>query len=92
VNDSQAVFQMQLERARSVKQAHESELLTKANVVGVGVGFSQAGGKPTRDVAIVVMVKVKVPAANLLPQDALPDEIEGIPVDVQPVGEFRIHD
>jgi len=91
VSDSQAAFQAQLERARSIKQAHESELLNKPNVVGVGVGFRQTGGKPTRDVAIVVMVKVKLPAADLRPQDALPDEIEGIPVDVQPVGDFDIH-
>jgi hypothetical protein len=92
VSDPQATFQAQLERARSIKQAHESELLTKANVVGVGVGFRQVGGKPTRDVAIVVMVKVKLPAADVQPQDVLPDEIEGVPVDVQPVGEFGIHD
>jgi hypothetical protein len=42
-------------------------------------------------VAIVVMVRAKVPPVELEPQDALPDQIEGIPVDVQPVGEFGIH-
>lgn len=91
MSDPQATFQQQLERARSIKQAHESELLTKPNVVGVGVGFRQTSGKPTRDVAIVVMVKVKLPASELLPQEILPEEIEGIPVDVQAVGEFGIH-
>ena len=83
MSDPQDAFQAQLERARSIKQAHETELLKKPNVVGVGVGFRQIGGKPTRDVAIVVMVKVKLPAADLQPQDSLPDQIEGIPVDVQ---------
>lgn len=91
MSDPQAGFQAQLERARSIKRAYESELLTKPNVVGVGVGFRQIGGKPTRDVAIVIMVKVKLPATELQPQDTLPDEIEGIPVDVQAVGEFGIH-
>jgi hypothetical protein len=91
VSDPSEAFQAQLARAREVKNAHESELLAKANVVGVGVGFQQIGGKPTRDVAIVVMVKVKVPAAELHPGDALPEEIDGVPVDVQPVGEFGIH-
>ncbi len=92
MNDPSAAFQAQLARARSVKDAHESELLSKLNVVGVGVGFRQIGGKPTRDVAIVVMVKVKLPATEIRPQDTVPDQIEGIPVDVQPVGEFSIHE
>ena len=91
MSDSDAAFKRQLARARAVKQAHESELLTKANVVGVGVGFRQTAGNPTPDVAIVVMVRVKVPSADLKPEDALPDEIDGVPVDVQPVGEFSIH-
>ncbi len=91
MSEPQAGFQARLERARAVKQAHEAELLSKANVVGVGVGFRRTSGEPTADVAIVVMVRVKVPAADLLPDEALPDEIEGIPVDVQPVGEFGIH-
>lgn len=91
MTDDQVAFQAQLARAREVKQAHESELMSKANVVGVGVGFRQMAGKPTPDVAIVVMVKVKVPSADLQPEDTLPVEIEGVPVDVQPVGEFDIH-
>lgn len=84
-------FTDQLERARQVKQIHESELLARANVVGVGVGFRQTGGKPTRQVAIVVMVREKVPAAELRPEDSLPRTLDGVPVDVQAVGEFGIH-
>ncbi len=84
-------FTDQLERARQVKETHESELLARANVVGVGVGFRQTGGKPTRQVAIVVMVREKVPTAELRPEDSLPREIDGVPIDVQAVGEFGIH-
>jgi hypothetical protein len=91
VSDPGSAFEAQLERAREVKQTHEVELLAKANVVGVGVGFRQVGGKPTRDVAIVVMVRTKVPLIALEPGDLLPDQIDGIPVDVQAVGEFSIH-
>jgi hypothetical protein len=80
-----------LDRARQVKQDHEAELLARANVVGVGVGFRQTGGKPTRQVAIVVMVRDKVPETELRPGEALPREIDGVPVDVQAVGEFGIH-
>jgi len=40
-------------------------------------------------VALVVMVSRKVPPHELAPQDILPREIEGIPVDVQEVGELK---
>jgi hypothetical protein len=92
VSERPQAFDEQLERARLVKQVHETELLARANVVGVGVGFRQTGGKPTRQVAIVVMVRDKLPSAELRPEDALPREIDGVPVDVQAVGEFGIHD
>ena len=49
----------------------------------------QRGGKPTDDVAVVVMVKAKVPPSQLAPEDIIPAQIEGVPVDVQEVGEIR---
>ena len=76
-------------RARAAKRAHASELLTKRNVVGVGVGLRQEGGARTDTVALVVMVSRKVPRAQLSPDDLLPSEIDGVPVDVQEVGELR---
>jgi len=79
-----------LDQARAVKQAHEQELLSKANVVGVGVGLRKRGNRQTGDVAIVVMVRKKVPAAGLLQQDIIPAEIDGVPVDVQEVGDFQV--
>ena len=60
-----------------------------ANVVGVGVGFQQIGGKQTKDIALVVMVSKKLPLESLAQRDILPRQIEGIPVDVQEVGEIR---
>lgn len=74
------------QRASAVKQAYQDELLSKANVVGVGVGFRTVGGQRTDDIALVVMVTQKLPRAQLDPRDILPREIEGIPVDVQEVG------
>jgi hypothetical protein len=53
------------------------------------VGYRQVGGERTETVALVVMVSRKLPAAQLAPQDVLPNEIEGVPVDVQEVGEVR---
>lgn len=78
------------ERAKAVKQAYEKELLAKANVVGVGVGLHQRGNKLTDKAAIVVMVRRKVPPAQLNQEDIIPGEIEGVPVDVQEVGDLQV--
>ncbi len=83
--------QRAIERARQVLQAHRDELLGKANVVGVGVGLRQRGGEDTGEVALVVMVSRKVPRAQLAEGDLVPQEIEGVPVDVQQMGEFEAH-
>jgi hypothetical protein len=74
------------QRASTVKRAYQEELMAKANVVGVGVGFRTRGGERTDEVALVVMVSRKLPREQLAPQDVLPREIEGIRVDVQEVG------
>ncbi len=79
------------ERVQAVKRVHEAELLGKANVVGIGVGLRQRGGVRTREVALVVMVSQKVPRAQLRPADVIPAELDGVPVDVQEVGEIRVH-
>jgi hypothetical protein len=70
----------------AVKRANEKTLLAKANVVGVGVGFRFAQGRRTEIVGLVVMVRRKVPVGQLRPEDVIPAELEGVPVDVQEVG------
>jgi hypothetical protein len=84
-------MQVAYEKAQAVKRAHEVELMGRANVVGVGVGFRQRGGVRTDEVAVVVMVRRKVARAQLAPADVIPTEIEGVPVDVQEVGEIVAH-
>ena len=49
----------------------------------------QTGGQPTGEVALVVMVKKKVPHAQLAAEDVIPMQIEGVRVDVQEVGELK---
>ena len=73
-------------QAVRVKQLHEQALLAKANVLGVGVGLRQSSGARGTEVAVVVLVRRKVPTAQLAPQDRIPSEIEGVPVDVQEIG------
>lgn len=76
-------------RASQVREAHQGELLAKANVVGVGVGLRTRGGTHTREVVLVVMVTQKLPRRMLAEADLIPGEIDGVPVDVQAVGELR---
>lgn len=78
-----------IERATQVKRHHEQELLRKANVVAVGVGYRARGGRQTREVCIVVSVRTKLPPAQLRPEDRIPESIEGIPVDVVETGPVR---
>ncbi len=80
---------MDIERVKAVKAAHEEQLLNKANVIGVGVGLRQCHGQLTDQVCIVVSVREKVPSEQLAPQDVIPSQIEGVPVDVQATGEIR---
>jgi hypothetical protein len=74
---------------QAVKRAHENELMRKANVVGVGVGVRQRHNTLTQELAIVVFVRRKVPQDQLAPGDVIPAAIEGMPVDVQEVGELK---
>ncbi len=76
-------------RAIEVKARYEASLMKKANVVGVGVGFRQRGGELTYEVALVVSVTRKLPPAQLSPQDIIPDQIEGVPIDVRETGTIR---
>ena len=78
-----------LARVQAVKARHEKELMRKRNVVGVGVGFREHAGQPTGVVCIVVSVRKKLPPDQLAPQDVIPTELEGVPVDVKATGTFR---
>jgi hypothetical protein len=76
----------ELDRARAVKKAHEKELMKRANVVGVGVGYQKKGDTWTGQVAIIILVAKKLPPEQLSPKDLLPSLIDGVVVDVQEVG------
>lgn len=80
------------ERAKQVKAAHQDMLLQKANVVGVGIGYAQRSSQATDELCLVVMVSQKLPDEALRPEDRIPRELEGVPVDVQQVGDLRAMD
>lgn len=76
-------------RATEVQSKYANDLMSKANVVGVGVGLVQRGGQLTSDVGLVVLVDRKLPIAQLATADLIPSMIDGVAVDVQEVGELR---
>ncbi|MGF1507511.1 MAG: hypothetical protein GYB64_03200 [Chloroflexi bacterium] len=81
------VNQDAIKHASSVKAAHEQTLLTHPNVVGVGVGFRRKGGRYTDEVVIVVRVRDKQALNEIPPEDVLPAELDGVPVDIQETGD-----
>lgn len=87
-HDSHSAYQ----RAEQVKQRYQEEILAKANVVGVGVGLRSRAGVFTDEVAIIAMVSKKYLKADLPEEELIPEVIEGVPVDVQEVGEIGLHD
>lgn len=92
LGDSRAAMQRAFERAQAVKRDHEQALLARPNVVGVGVGLRQRGGVTQNQVALVILVREKVPSALLDVDELLPAEIEGVPVDVQQVGDLSVQE
>ena len=74
-------------KALRVKESHEAELLSKANVLGVG--FRHRAGQRLEEISIIVMVRHKRPTAELAPADRIPAEIDGVSVDVHEVGEVK---
>jgi hypothetical protein len=63
-----------------------NELLAKANVVGVGIGYREENGEATDQLSLVTLVEQKKPAAALDDADKIPEEMDGIRTDVREVG------
>lgn len=82
---------MEIEELRELKRRVESELLRKAGVRGVGIGYKIVGGESTGELAIVVMVTKKIrPASDIPPRERIPLEMEGVRTDVVEVGVVRV--
>jgi hypothetical protein len=75
--------------ARKILNIHRDVLMSKANVIGVGIGFRPAKGSDERELAIVVMVSQKLPKSKLAKDDLIPQDLEGIRVDVREVGRLE---
>lgn len=88
LSDDDKDLRAETERILAVMNTHEEELLSKANVVGVAIGFQRTNEESTGNLAIVVMVSNKVSKSLLSSSDQIPVSIDGIPIDVQEVGEI----
>lgn len=80
---------MSLEQVTLVKEQYKEMLLAKDYVVGVGTGYKISRGRQTDRLAVITLVKEKVPQSGL-PQGALiPQQLDGVSTDVVEVGEIR---
>ncbi|MGW8224419.1 MAG: hypothetical protein ACWGOY_01735 [Anaerolineales bacterium] len=77
------------ERIMQVLKKHKSDLLAKPNVVGVAIGFQHQAGLSTQNLALVVMVEKKIPSNLLAPEAQIPVSLDGVPVDVQVIGQIK---
>jgi hypothetical protein len=74
------------QKIKAVMQQHESRLFSKANVRGMGIGFKEAAGQRSDQLALMILVQNKVPTSALSAQDVVPKEIDGVLTDVVQVG------
>ncbi|MFN8448941.1 MAG: hypothetical protein U0521_10190 [Anaerolineae bacterium] len=80
---------MSTSQAIQAQAIHEPQLLQKANVVGVAVGFKESKGEKTGELSVVVLVEQKKPLAALSAEDVIPPELDGMRTDVYEVGYLR---
>lgn len=76
------ISQAEQDRLLKVMRKHEKALKRYPNVRSVDVGYEFSGGQPTGRLAIRVHVDAKQAEEALAPSDRLPDELDGLPVDV----------
>ena len=78
-----------VESATRAKQQFHDDLLAKPNVVGIGVGLRQRGGKLLDEICVMALVRRKRAADSLAAEALIPTEVGGIPTDVLEVGDLR---
>ena len=85
--DSEHSLPKELQEMASVQQEHEEKLLGFDNVLGVGLGHKEKGGKDTGEPVISVLVEQKIDDPSLLSGSSrVPKKLKGITTDVIEVG------
>jgi hypothetical protein len=78
-----------MEEVRRVKAEYEEELMKKAGVVGVAIGYKYVAGKKTTQLCIICYVTKKIATGELKDRDVIPETIEGVPIDVIESGQIQ---
>jgi hypothetical protein len=78
-----------LEEVKRVKAEYEKELMQRPGVVGIAIGYKLIKGKRTNQLCIICYVEKKRRIGELEARDIIPEEIEGIPVDVIESGQIQ---
>lgn len=76
-------------RCRESAPAFMAARVQDPNIVGMGAGIKQTGGVYTGEPALVVFVERKMPVEQLVPDEALPQTVDGQLVDVVEVGRVQ---
>lgn len=76
------------EQLSAVRKDKQDLLLSKANVVGVGVGHKIKGGQSTGELSLVVYVTRKMDPGDLRAEALVPEEVDGVQTDVFETGEI----
>jgi hypothetical protein len=79
-------------QAKRVKDVHVLDLLSKRNVVGVGLGYKVSEGVSTGELSLIISVTHKADASALAAEDLVPKLLGGVKTDVVETGKFRALD
>ena len=77
-------------RAQGARALTAATPAPQQNVVGVGIGEKIVDGNATGIRCLKFLVRAKYPESQILPTNLLPNEVHGLPVDVEEVGTFRL--
>lgn len=79
-----------MEELKHLIDRHARRLMARVNVVGVGLGCKETGGRKTDTKAIVVLVSRKVHPSRLSRKDRVPKTLSEVKTDVIEVGELNL--
>ena len=80
---------MLLDDVRKELKKAEKDLLSKKNVVSVGIGYKTFNGKKTDKLSLVCSVEQKKPKETLANKDIIPREVNGVLTDVVQSGVIK---
>ena len=80
---------MNNEQIQTIKDKYSAEHMSKYDLTGIGVGYKKIGGMATNQLAIVYMVKKKLPVNQIAEGQLIPSSLDGAIVDVVEIKEIK---